>query len=254
MTIIQEMPHRLQLETGASMEHPGTLPRAFEAAVDGEVDAQKNIEVCLIHSGADRELAEQLINRMYAWRGYGSNHRLPTAEHCMTFIAYAEENVVGTLTLTVDSPDGLALDHTFANELAEFRAMPGSRICELSKFAFDPSIQSKTVLAAMFHTIFIHGSKFNCTDLFIEVNPRHRRFYEAMLGFKRIGAVKSNDAVGAPSQLMWVKVASIRQNIEQSASGNICGGRSFYPFFFPTGQENGIRISIPACPQEQHLI
>jgi hypothetical protein len=172
----------------------------------------------------------------------------------MTFTAEVDQDVVGTITLATDSRQGLAADRTFRQELDAYRALPGAKICELTKFAFESTIQSKELMAALFHTVFVYGYRTHgCTDLFIEVNPRHVRFYEAMLGFKRIGALKNNDSVAAPAQLMWLKVSAIRQNIDQLAcDSDRRNTRSLYPFFFSPTEESSIYRQL-ACAEDQAI-
>ena len=188
-----------------------------------------------------RNRANMLLERMYSWRGYGSNHKLPTAPNCVTFTATSQEDVIGTLTLTVDSPAGLAADRTFRDELETFRNAPGAKLCELTKFAFDTSSPARPRLAALFHIIFIYGSMhYDCTDLFIEVNPRHVRFYETMLGFARVGEVRTNEGVGAPAQLMWLNVGQIRRYIDRDGGDSNRSARSLYKHFFSTKEEQGI--------------
>ena len=180
-----------------------------------------------------------LLNRMYSWRGYGSNHDLPTAPNSITFTASSGQNIIGTLTLNVDSAAGLGADLTFPDELEKFRKAPGSRLCELTKFAFDTSSPARPRLAALFHIIFIYGSLHHrCTDLFIEVNPRHARFYEVMLGFKRVGEPRKNGSVNAPAQLMWLNVGDIRRHIDKHAGAG--PSRSLYGHFFSAKEEAGI--------------
>jgi hypothetical protein len=85
--------------------------------------------------------------------------------------------------------------------------------------ASDAEMPSKPLLASLFRIVLIYGQRrHRCTGLFIEVNPRHRRFYEAMLGFQAIADLKNNESVGAPSQLIWLKVSEIRPRIDQHAS------------------------------------
>lgn len=188
-----------------------------------------------------RSRASTLLNRMYAGRGYGSGHQLPKASNSVTFTATLHEDVVGTLTLTVNSEAGLAIDRTFDAEIEPFRNAPGAKLCELTKFAFDASCPSKPRLAALFHIIFIYGSaKFDCTDLFIEVNPRHRRFYEAMLGFKAIGEARTNASVQAPAQLMWLNVANIRELIDRHVAKGDASARSLYRHFLSPEEERRI--------------
>jgi len=163
------------------------------------------------------------------------------APNCVTFTATANEDVIGTLTLTVDSPAGLAADRIFRDELDRFRKAPGAKICELTKLAFDTSSPARPRLAALFHIIFIYGTMhYNCTDLFIEVNPRHVRFYEAMLGFTRVGEVRMNETVRAPAQLMWLNVGEIRRYIDRDAGEDGGSARSLYRHFFSRDEEKGI--------------
>lgn len=186
-----------------------------------------------------RSQANMLLNRMYSWRGYGSNHDLPVAPNCITFAATSGETVIGTLTLNVDSAAGLNADSTFPEEIEKFRKAPGARLCELTKFAFDTSSPARPRLAALFHLIFIYGwMHYDCTDLFIEVNPRHARFYEVMLGFRRVGEPRTNGSVAAPAQLMWLNVGDIRRQIDRHAGKG--SGRSLYAHFFSAKEEAGI--------------
>ncbi len=199
------------------------------------------VTIRVADSDGQRSTANMLINRKYDQRGYGNNHKVPTLLNCVTFTATSEDNLIGTLSLTVDSAAGLAADKTFKEELDEARKEKGVRICELTRFAFDTSEPSMKLLASLFHIIFIYGTcKFGGTDLYIEVNPRHRRFYEAMLGFKRVGQLRTNEAVGAPSQLLWLRAVDIRRKIDEHAGKPIENIRSLYPYFFSKKEELGI--------------
>ncbi|GAA3893185.1 hypothetical protein GCM10022276_10470 [Sphingomonas limnosediminicola] len=179
---------------------------------------------------------------MYSWRGYGHNHALPATPNSVTFTASSQDEVIGTLTLNVDSPPGgLAADRTFPEEIERFRGAPGAKLCELAKFAFDSSTPARPRLAALFHIIFMYGSMhYDCTDLFIEVNPRHRRFYEVMLGFAPVGKPKTNAIVNAPAQLMWLNVNRIREFIDRHAGDECETSRSLYSHFFSPQEAEGI--------------
>ena len=183
-----------------------------------------------------------LVNERYLWRGYGGNHRLLLDAYHATFTAEVGGEVVGTITLATDSRNGLAADRTFQEGLDRYRAQPGAKLCELTKFAFNSSIRSQEMMAALFHIVFVYGHRsYGCTDLFIEVNPRHARFYEAMLGFERVGPVRENESVHAPAQLMWLKVASIREQINAVAGkAPIVNQRSLYRLFFSPAEEDRI--------------
>ncbi|OAN63843.1 hypothetical protein A7X12_18690 [Sphingomonas sp. TDK1] len=187
---------------------------------------------------------------MYGWRGYGSGHALPTGEHCTTFLAETEHAVIGTLSLAVDHSGGLAADHTFRDILDEFRKTPGASLCELAKFAFDTSRPAKSRLAALFHTVLIFGSsEYNCTDLFIEVNPRHKAFYEAALGFRAVAEPRTNRSVNAPSYLLWLSVDAIRQQIEAVRRNQAMGKHSLYPYFLSPVEERRVAEALEGRTQ-----
>jgi hypothetical protein len=206
---------------------------------------QKNLTIRLADTADQRNSARMLVNRKYAWRGYGDSHHIPASSTHMTFTAEADAKVIGTITLGVDSPAGLAADAIFRDEINTFRRVPGAKVCELTKLAFDTDGPSKPVLAALFHIVFICGQhEHQCTDLFIEVNPRHRRFYQAMLGFRPIGTVRQNESVAAPAQLMWLKVADIRAQIDEHAGRGGDAGHSLYPFFFSLKEELGLHARL----------
>jgi hypothetical protein len=207
------------------------------------------LTIRLADTDGQRSAANMLLSRMYSWRGYGRNHAVGGSPNCVTFTAACKDDVVGTLTLTVDSPAGLAADRTFAEEIAPFRAAPGAKLCELTKLAFDWGGSSHRHLAALFHLVFIYGSRqFACTDLFIEVNPRHRRYYELMLGFVRVGEVRTNVSVNAPSQLMWLNVGAIRRLIDQHTGSAATAERSLYRYFFSPHEEDGLYGRLIGAP------
>jgi len=210
---------------------------------------QDSMTIRLADCAGQRSRANMLLNRMYSWRGYGSDHKLPTSPNCVTFTASSGEDVIGTLTLTVDSDAGLAADRTFADEIQKFRQAPGAKLCELTRFAFDTSSPARPRLGALFHLIFIYGSMhYDCTDLFIEVNPRHVRFYEIMLGFSRVGPARTNDKVNAPAQLMWLNVGDIRRLIDKHAGTG--SSRSLYAHFFSAKEEAGIYGRLAGVPED----
>ncbi|BAK65166.1 putative acetyltransferase [Sphingobium sp. SYK-6] len=204
------------------------------------------LDVRLATSDTDRTAARQLINHRYEWRGYGNSHVLPARQTHSTFVAALDDEIVGTVTLAVDSPAGLAADTIFRDEINSYRRVPGASVCELTKLAFDAEIPSRKLLASLFHIVFIYGRRqHRCTDLFIEVNPRHRRYYEAMLGFKPIGELRTNPGVNAPAQLMWLRVADIAARISEfSGKGEAANSRSLYPFFLSRSDVRNVHATL----------
>jgi len=191
-----------------------------------------------------RNSASMLINRMYAWRGYSGDHQPSNDPNRITLTATDKGDVVGTLSIGIDSEVGLMADEVFGAELDAHRTN-GARLCEFTKFAFDPSVRSKTALANVFHLAVIYARDMHgCTDIIIEVNPRHRRFYERMLGFRKEGELKINTRVDAPAYLLRVNLKYVTEQISIFGGTFAADGeteeRSFYPYFFSPREERGI--------------
>ncbi|MBB3223855.1 N-acyl amino acid synthase FeeM domain-containing protein [Pseudoduganella umbonata] len=205
----------------------------------------KTFGIRLADTDEGRNSASLLINKMYAWRGYGSTHKVESNPNRIT-LAASEKNgsTIGTVTLGIDSSSGLLADEIFRDHVDALRD-GGARVCEITKLAFDHTVRSKHALAALFHTLFIYSYHIHDrTHALIEVNPRHRRFYESMLGFKRVGAVRENPRVQAPAYLLAVELNEMAEQIRQfggtadKPSGQ--AQRSLFPFFFSLREEAGI--------------
>lgn len=188
-----------------------------------------------------RKSASLLIEKMYAWRGYGAE-ALGRDPNKITLVAYQEDRVVGTLTLGIDSPQGLVVDELYKCETDGLRA-EGRRLCDITRLAVDQDIKSKSVLAALFHLSFIYGRNIHqATDFLIEVNPRHVLFYQRMLGFEPIGEERVCPRVNAPAILLRLDLAHAdRQIIQYGGKGAaVPGVKSIYPYFFSREDELGI--------------
>ncbi|MGZ8319510.1 MAG: N-acyl amino acid synthase FeeM domain-containing protein [Telluria sp.] len=183
-----------------------------------------------------------LINKMYAWRGYAGSHRIDDNPNRITLSASDEGVVIGTVTLGIDSPIGILADEVFKDQIDIVRAR-GAKVCEISKLAFDPTVRSKMALGSLFHILYIYARHlYKCTDAFIEINSRHRRYYEHMLGFQTLTEVRSNPRVDAPAYLLWLDLSHMGAEIERlgGSSENPGCERSLYPYFFSKREEAGI--------------
>lgn len=207
------------------------------------VTGAKSFDIRVINTVEGRSKASLLISKMYSWRGYLGTHKLTDDANRITLTAIDEGKVVGTLTLGLDSPIGIMADEIFKEEVDSVRMIPGARVCEITKLAFDNG-SCKSQMASLFHLSVIYARDlYHCTHIFIEINPRHRRFYEAMLGFKRLGELKTNPRVDAPAYLLVVELTYVSEQIEKyGGQGSVMSTsvRSFYPFFFSPREERRI--------------
>jgi hypothetical protein len=95
----------------------------------------------------------------------------------------------------------------------------------------------------LFHIAYIYAHRLNrCTDLLVEVNPRHVLFYKRMLGFTDCGPERLDPRVGAPAVLLRLDLGFAEQQIAEMG-GHIelaTEKRSLYPYFFSEREESGI--------------
>ena len=79
------------------------------------------------------------------------------------------------------------------------------------------------------------------TDLVIEVNPRHVKYYQRMLGFKAIAQPRMDTRVQAEATLLHLDLSHAEREIARyGGKGLITATRSLYPFFFAPAEEPGI--------------
>ena len=135
-------------------------------------------------SSGQRGSASVLINRMYATRGYRTA-RLPEPRcRPITLTASDDDATIGTITVGFDSAKACMSTSCSATRTA---ARQERQVCEFTKLAMDSAVRSKRVLASLFHVAYIYAHRMmGFDDLLIEVNPRHVRYYDQMLGFKTL--------------------------------------------------------------------
>jgi hypothetical protein len=204
---------------------------------------QRLFKIRAADSNGHRSSASILINKMYATRGYTTTG-LPAegAPNRITLMACEHHETIGTMTVGFDSDNGLLVDELFQEQVDGLRER-GRRVCEFTKLAIDSSVKSKRVLASLFHTAYIYAHRVHgFQDLLIEVNPRHVRFYERMLGFVVTGPERMNPRVNAPAVLLALDFAHAHAQIARfGGKPHLAESeRSLYPYFFSVGEEAGI--------------
>lgn len=202
----------------------------------------------LINSLKQRIKASTLIKRMYASRGYQTENAsvFSTSSNQYTFEARQSQQLIGTLTLTIDTRNKLLADTLYQPELDQFRRQ-GRRLCEVSKLAFNPETSSKEIFASMFHMAYIFACRIhNADDSFIEINPRHATFYKRMLGFHQIGELRTCPRVNAPAVLLHLDLRYMEEQITAQAGQFNQKTKSIYPHFLSQNREKEItqRIQI----------
>lgn len=182
----------------------------------------------------ERSQAKGLVQRMYSLHGFKCENIVLDSPHSTTLIAEKENvGVIGTVTIHLDSPgEGLHSDDGYKPEIDGLR-MKGKRLCEFNGLAVDPSIRSKFLLAHLFHIAMIYPAKlFSITDCIIEVSYSHARFYERLLGFRRIGEGRACKRVGSVGALLHAEFSSLGEHLQKVGGlmKNAKGDKSFFPY------------------------
>jgi hypothetical protein len=186
--------------------------------------------------------ASLLVQQMYSWRGYATSAKLHHSPNRFTLLAFYDNINIGTVTLGLDSKEGLSVDEMYKEKVDELRAA-NRKVCDITKLAVAQSVRSKRVLAALFHLCFIYGRNIEkCTDFVIEVNPRHVLFYKKLLGFEQFGEQKTCPRVNAPAVLMRLELDYAERKIIKFGGQmeHAIGEKSLYPYFFSKEDELGI--------------
>ena len=186
-----------------------------------------------------RRSASFLVRRRYAWRGYHVDAPADPEQGRITLSAYDGDAVVATISVGHDSESELFVDALFGHEVNALRVR-GAKICEFTKLAIEEAIKSRAVIAALFHIAYIQARHISaCTDLVVEVNPRHVRFYQRMLGFTVLGATRIDPRVNAPATLLHLDLRHAEEQLEKFGGRPelAAQARSLYPFCFGAREE-----------------
>ena len=190
-----------------------------------------------------------LIERMYGWRGLDlAESVVPTdCPDRITLVASDNGEVCGTMTLGLDGEQGLLADSLYPAELTALRSQ-GARLCELNRLAMDTRHNSREVLGALIHLVYIHARLIHrATDAVIEVHPRHAPFYRRMLGFRVIGDERICPRVAAPAVLMHLELGHMDDQIARFGGTADPQARTLYPYFMSREAQDTILRTLVAA-------
>lgn len=200
---------------------------------------EDKLKIRFAQTSAALQDATMLVQKRYAWRGFPKAQIKPDPNR-ITITTHLGDRVVATVTVGYDSEEGLLVDEIYKPEVDQLRQQ-GKVVGELSKLAVDEELGSKQVMAGIINIAFLYGVMHKCTDAVIEVVPRHKGFYEKMLGFRQLGEERMNHRVKFPVVLMHLELAEMQQKIEEfGGKGSACGERSLYPYFFSQDEQEQI--------------
>lgn len=182
----------------------------------------RSINVKIASTQSEWEQAFQLAASSYQARGYetpGANRMRFTPYHALpdtlTFVAKHENEVVATFSVVMDNTLlGLPMEDIYPDEIADLRRQ-GRRLAETTTLA-DAGLSVREfvqVFVALIRLAMQHH-RHNAGDTpVIVVNPRHRQFYTRILGFVRLGPMRSYAAVqDHPAEAFWIDYNLLKAN------------------------------------------
>jgi len=152
----------------------------------------------------DYEDAFRLVHLGYVYEGIEPIRPLDlrmTEQHVLSeatvLVAYDGEILLGTITVTLDSPAGIPLEKDYPQEMASLRT--GAHLAEFGSFAlvrraWGSGVAQHLSLAA-FRCAFQLGK---ATHVVIGIHPRAIPFYKAVWGFEEAGRPRAHGALKAP--------------------------------------------------------
>lgn len=181
-----------------------------------------------------KKAARELIGKMYSQRNYNSENVLQENSRLTTFVAYTGSGkLAGTVTVGLDSGNGLFAEESYQEEVASLRQAAG-KVCEFTCLAVAPDIRSRKVLAGLFHVAMLYASRlFDHSGVIFEVTPQHGQFYEKMLGMKNIASGRICKRVSTPSVLIHSGFSYIEEQISK-AHGPLQHNQGFHPVQEPS--------------------
>jgi hypothetical protein len=225
-----QSPYRLKDLCPVINEAPGTHEQNL---------GEQYFKIRLAQSEVSRSAASMLVMKRYAWRGYQANE-ITKEPNRITLVTHLGDQVVGSLNIGYDSPEGISADERYKPEIDALRAQ-GLTVGEITKLAIDEHVGSKQVLAGMINIAYLYGIIHGVTDALIEVTPRHKAFYKRMLHFEQIGGERFYASSNTNVVLMHIKMAYIGERIQaMGGKGPESGDRSIYPYFFRPEDQVGI--------------
>lgn len=167
-----------------------------------------------IHTAHDPILKVQALNLVasrYCDLGYDVGQLAPGYGETI-MVAMIRDELAATITLRHERMGTLACKTTFPYEIEELRQTLNATapsLIEVGRFA-----TSTRLTPAALGELFLTSARTFARDgvdmdLIIEVNPKHRRFYERALGFKAISKTRHCPRVNAPAVLMHLHVDSM---------------------------------------------
>jgi len=182
-----------------------------------KIDHNQNLEVKLAESYEEYLKAFSLLHDAYVAKGLMEKH--PSGLRCnvhsflphnsvVVVIDKEVNEVVGTVSLILDTVLGLPAEKAYVAEVEKIRKIKKNKMVEVSALAVDPKYRHQShVIQFMLNKFLYQFCKQNLgvDMLIIVVHPKAELFYRALMGFEPLGEVIEYDFVkGALARFLYL--------------------------------------------------
>jgi hypothetical protein len=123
--------------------------------------------------------------------------------------------IIGTLTLVMDSPMGLPLDEVCGQEIHKLRDR-GRKLAEVIALAINPKYRKCNLMMRLFKLMYGYAIFKGVTDICASVTDRHIQFYKDILLFTPLGEKQSySSANWLPVQCHYLDILEAPERYKQ---------------------------------------
>ena len=213
----------------------------FERVVPGR------FSIRVARTAREYEDAFRLVHVAYVMRGISPLTALDlriTEQHMFNeatvIVAYEGDQIVGTVTVTRDSPAGLPLDKDYPRELEALRAVHD--LAEVGSLAIVQRCQGEGLM----HLLGAASTAFGTTTLGVGamvfgINPPAQRYYEILWGARPLGQSRRHGQLAA-DVVGVVAERTVTEAIFNRYPGRMHDGRAMRDFIFRGEPIAGVEI------------
>lgn len=235
--------------TGLSFAIRDTISSLSMGANLVEKKSPPEFKIKIANNLEEREGVFRLAYQVYLSKGYikeNANQMLiqyydANPDTVILIVQDQNSKIVGSLTLVFNGSSRLPAEKIYGNEINDLR-QKGEKLVEISRLVIDDQYRnSKEVLLMLMNylAIFSYHAK-NYSSLIIQVNPRHKTYYKALLNFDEIGIEKACPSVqNAPAVLLHLPLSRYQSEVIRCTNPANLNKRerSLYPHFLKPEQE-----------------
>lgn len=212
--------------------------------------AHKKIVIRIARNKDEVHRANQLIAETYVREGFwqeGEDHVatdkwLNTPHRTVILVIDKQKQnqneIIGTVSIVKDSPDGLPADGFQPQTINRFRSN-GETLAQVTSLAFKKgqSQQQKLVLFLFKYALQFVLYYTRIERLLSLCNPRHARFYSMALGFQMLGQAVYYPYAKAVGQLSTLHLVHAHQQFTESFQSDRARSDNFYHFLLVREEE-----------------